>query len=410
MACTAILTGTHFLWSTLDHIDCQAQAIGSYGYGALSDPASAVSMALTGILTLFVALLGLRMMLGHAPEGQDIVGGAIRVGIVLTLATSWPAWRVIGHDMVLEAPAEIARAIGSSAGLANPGSANDDDSLRSRLQYVDDGVVAMTVWGTGRMTEPVAGMIDPGQAFRGIALSDDSGFGWGRVLFLAGVIGPYAIVSLGAGVLLALAPLMAGLLLLGGTVGVFIGWARGLAFCALGALALFLVESVELAIFTPWIRDVVAQRDAGVSTPSAPTELIVLALAFGVLVIGILFLVARIAFHPHLFLRPFAPRAVGAVRQDRAPSFRGDVVRDAAMPPPSRAYVIGEAMAATVRREDSGAYSQAPTRAIQMDRGPVTTTQSPNGTGPQSDTILGSSFRRTGKRISATGERRDRKE
>ena len=104
MSCPAVHTGGRFLADMLIHVDCQAQAIGAYGYGALSNPHSGLSIAFTGLLTVFVALFGLRLVLGEHMTGRDVMLDVLRVGIVLTLATSWPAWRVLGYNTVLQAP------------------------------------------------------------------------------------------------------------------------------------------------------------------------------------------------------------------------------------------------------------------------------------------------------------------
>ncbi len=88
MACPSVTTGNRFLSETIAHIDCQAQAIGAYGYGALANPGSGVSIALTGLLTIFIAIFGYRLMLGEEMRARGLVGDMLKVGIVLTLATS----------------------------------------------------------------------------------------------------------------------------------------------------------------------------------------------------------------------------------------------------------------------------------------------------------------------------------
>ena len=169
MACPAILTGTRFLGSTLAHIGGQGRTSGAYGYGALAGPGSPGIMALTGLLTVFVALFGIRLMLGHAMVRRDLIGDAIRVGLVLTLAMSWPAWRAVGYDLVMDGPAEIARTIGLASGL--PGG---DGGMIQRLQNADDGIVAITIYGTGRLTCGVVGGSDIVDSFHGIALADET--------------------------------------------------------------------------------------------------------------------------------------------------------------------------------------------------------------------------------------------
>lgn len=291
MTCPAIATGSGFLSGVMAHVDCQARMIGSYGYGALADTSSPVFVALTGLLTIFIALHGVRLLLGAFEGSAGIIGGVVKVGIVLTLATSWPAWRVIGYDLILDGPAELARIIGSASGLAD-----QVPDIVARLQGVDDGIVAVTSYGTGRLTGGVAAGNALGDSFNGIALADQFALGMGRAAFLAGTLVPFGILRLGAGILLALAPLMAGLLLFGGTNGIFYGWARGLAFCALGSLIQMLVQGVELALIEPWLGSVLDGRQSGAFTPSAPTELFVLSLAFAGVSIGLLLLCGRFVF------------------------------------------------------------------------------------------------------------------
>ncbi len=108
MACPTVHTGGRFLAEVLANVDCQAQSIGAYGFGALSAPGSAASLAITGLLTIFVALFAIRLILGEHMGARDVVLDVLKVGIVLTLATSWPAWRVLGYNTVLTAPAALA--------------------------------------------------------------------------------------------------------------------------------------------------------------------------------------------------------------------------------------------------------------------------------------------------------------
>ena len=98
-ACAPIPPVEGFLRGVMDFVDCQAQSIGAEGYRALASPGSTLSLVLLGFLTLFVALFGYRMLLGHVPAVRDGVLALVKIGIVLALATSWAAYRTLIYDV-----------------------------------------------------------------------------------------------------------------------------------------------------------------------------------------------------------------------------------------------------------------------------------------------------------------------
>jgi type IV secretion system protein VirB6 len=145
MSCPVVHTGSNFLAAALAHIDCQAATIGSFGFGALSGPGSPVLIALVSLLTIFIAMFGIRLILSPT-HMHDLVSDILRIGIALMIMTSWPAWRVIGYDVVIHGPSELAQIISASAGLPGGG-----DNLDARLQNFDRGLAALNNAGTGRL-------------------------------------------------------------------------------------------------------------------------------------------------------------------------------------------------------------------------------------------------------------------
>lgn len=397
MSCAAVITGAEFLASVLDHVDCQAQSIGTFGFGALAAGGSPASSLLLAMLTLFIALFGIRLMMGAAPQAGDLVGSALKVGIVLTLATSWPAWRTLGYDLVMSGPSQLAATIGGSSGL--PGTRQD---LNQRLQGVDDGIVQLTASGTGRLSGAIIGAQE---AARGIALADQSGFAWGRIAFLSGTLAPTSLVRLASGILLALAPIIAGLLLFAGTRDLFVGWLRALLACAVAALFLTLCYAVELVILEGWLRDAILQRNANLLTPATPTELLAITLTFALVSWALLILVVRMMFFSETSL---AGRSHG---QD----IRNDALWDGSRlfsspvhPQPqaarndlSRAQQISGAIAQTLQIEASGRTALATSTDGMTGRQPEESLLRSNAS------PLGSSYRRTSRRHSAASSQRD---
>lgn len=350
MRCPALATEGAFLSSLLDHLDCQGRTLGAAGYQALADPASPVSAVVTGILTLYIALFGLRMILGATPGFRDSVLAVAKIGIVLTIATSWPAFRTVIHDVVTIGPAQLSQVIGAASGL--PG-ANGD--LTARLQRVDNGIIRLTTLGSGRndlTSRAPEGR--PGEtSVERAPLTDDLAFGAARIIFVSSIVAGSALVSLGAGVLLALAPLFAGLLLFDTARGLFVGWLRALAFIFLASVAATIIVGVELALLEPWLSRILQLRQARLVTSQAPLELLILCLGFGLTLFGTMAVLLRVAFMMQVSLRLPQLDAVSEIfRPARA------APRSSASTPSEtsgRALAIANAVAASQRRESAAA-------------------------------------------------------
>jgi len=344
--CPALQSGDLFLSSLLLHLECQGRGIGAHGYAELASPASPLSAAITGLLVVFVALFGLRLALGGSVTIRDGVMAAVKIGVVLTLAGSWPAYRTVVHDVVTGGPDEVvSRLVGTPGGATS--------RLVARLQTVDAKVVQFTNLGTGRQEYAALPSAADGRPQR-FPIADDPALGWARVVFLSAVVAGFAIVQLKGGILLALAPLFAGLLLFDATRGLFVGWARALAFVFVGSIVMAMILGLQAQLVTPLLDQAIATRAAGGVAASAPIELLVLMLAFGLGLAGALGVIAFLAFTLHL---PSAPQLAGhlADRLSQSWSARLDAVTAPPAPrvpdAPARALAISDAVAATQRRE-----------------------------------------------------------
>jgi type IV secretion system protein VirB6 len=400
MACPAIITGESFLLRTLAHIDCQAQVIGSYGYLALGEPGSTASVLMTSLLTLFIALFGIRLLFGPQPGARDLVFDVLKIGIVLTLAFSWPAFRTVIYDVTLKGPAEIATTIGTASGNAQP-----DEGLAQRLQRADNAIVRLTEVGAGRNLGALIDQDAPGGTFDGAALADDTAFGSARLLFLAGTIGTLALLRIAAGLLLALAPLVAGLYFFPWTRGLVAGWIKGLVLTMVGSIGAALVLSVELAIIEPWLADALRVRSLGYAIPAAPTELFAIMLAFAIVQLMMVWLLARVVFTRGWLTLPDFPRMPEG---QLVPQIAGNARSASGEVTILRAEQIGSAVENVLRREQTIANERSIRTALTgMSDGP---SGSP-GAGPSIDggaPRLGSSYRRTSLRSSRAGQARDR--
>lgn len=393
MACPSVTTSRGFLVETLAHLDCQARTIGSFGFETLAGPGSVTGGMLTATLTLFVAVFGVRMLLGARLGAPDAVGAVLKIGIVLTLATSWPAYRVIAYDTVLLGPAEVAGAIGEATLPDLRG------GLAERLQGIDDGIISLTAAGLGRQTGALEQQGNRSDSFAGIALEDEAAMGWGRAIFLAATIGSLAALRIAGGLLLALAPLFAGLLLFDVSRGLFAGWLRGLALVALGSLGLSLLLAVEVALIEPWLRDVLNRRSLGYATPQAATEWLALSLGFALAAFALVAFLAKVAFQNGWPVH-WKWREGRSTGEQDAGRTGVPVGRD--QPAYTRALAMGEAVRVTMRREDIQSETLDRRRMIG---GPVR--DAGQGESSFARQALGTSYRRTMRRSSPFNTRRD---
>ena len=400
MACPAIITGDSFLLRVLEHIDCQAQVIGSYGYQALGQPGSTASMLMTSLLSLFIALFGIRLLFGPPPGARDLVFDVLKIGIVLTLAFSWPAFRTVIYDVTLKGPAEVATAISGATGNERQG-----EGLAQRLQRADNAIVRLTEIGSGRNLAALIDKDAPGGTFEGTALADDTAFGSARLLYLASTIGTLALLRIAAGLLLALTPLVAGMLFFPWTRGLVAGWIRGLVLTMAGSIGTALVLSVELAIIEPWLADALKVRSLGYAIPAAPTELFAIMLAFTIVQLMMIWLLARVVFTRGWLTLPDWPRVPEQQLVPQVVVAGRGVTGELSF---NRAEQVSNAVENVIRREQtqsSDRFTRMPLNGIiEGSAGPTPTGPASDGSAPK----LGSSYRRTSLRSSRAGQARDR--
>ena len=393
MTCPQIITGDQFLTRTIAHIDCQAQVIGSYGYLALGQPGSLAATVIVGLLTIFVALFGIRLLFGPPLGARDLVYDVLKVGIVLSLAFSWPAFRTVVYDVTLKGPAEIASVIQISS---QPRASGD---LVERLQEADNQIVRLIETGTGRQTGQFLNDLEPGGSFAGTTLQEDNAFGTARLLFLSSVIGTLALLRIGAGLLLALTPIVAGLYFFAQSRGIFAGWLRGLVLTIAGSIGASIVLTVQLAIVEPWLADALRVRAFGYATPSTPIELFAIMLAFAVVHFGMLWFLAKVVFNRGWLTLPEFPRWTQTA-SDSQPL----VLAPAGNQPAQivRAEQVSNTIERSIRREASNTSK----RLISTTRDRSTESRETviREGGPER---LGSAYRRPHSRISRAAQRRD---
>lgn len=393
--CSSLPPGAGFVSSMTNYLDCQAQILGSAGWQALAMPGSSLATLLIGFLTIFVALIGYRLLLGQSYTIRDGTLAFVKIGAVFALATSWPAYRTLVYDLVIDGPSQLVAEIGPPAAISG-----SDGSLLQRLDGADLALSQLAILGTGNS---IAYQRDvPPPPFGGF---DAFALGGSRILYLLTAVAGLAAVRVIAGLALALGPFFIAFLLFDNTRSLFEGWVRVLGAAALAAIGAAVALGLELSVLEPWLSSALARRAAGEALPTISVELFVIVTLFTIIVIAMLFASARLAkgfrLAPILGMRvkdPSASLATAAGEQARrAPSSVVGIER-------SRATAMAQLLVTTSRRgEFAGAMSP--------------------GSGPSAGTAIGSaaaspleprtmpvgrSFRRRpGSRISARAAHRD---
>ena len=398
-ACAAAPASGGYIGSISRFIDCRAEILDTSAFGALAAPGSTLSLLLTGFLTIFVALIGYNLLIGRGFGLRSGTIAMVKVGAVLTLVTSWPAYQTLIYDVVIDGPGQIASEIGRPGGL--PGS---DGTLLQRLDAADGALQQLAVLGTGNIDFSVARTLPPPPmvGFDAFAL------GGSRILFLITALVGIVSVRIVAALMLALGPYCIAFLLFENTKSIFEGWVRVLAGAALAAVGMTITLGLELALLEPWLSDVLARRAAGETLPTMPTELFVTMCFFAAIALASALASIKLAAAFRL-ARPKRAEAVTESRSSQSERI-ATLQRTSdgkAAEQPSRAALTASVIASLQQRETAGRAMPADIRVVSHSLGRAEGDMIARSSGHVLPT--GRAFpRRTRMRATASAGRRDR--
>lgn len=392
--CDAPPQAQGFVSSMVRFVDCQAEALGSNPYQALSAPGSTLSIVLTGFLTIFIALIGYNLLLGRNFTVRSATLAAVKIGAVFALATSWPAYRTLVYDLVTDGPSQIVSDIGRPAAV--PGS---DGSLLQRLDLADGALVQLAILGPGNSVTARADIPPP--PFAGF---DAFALGGSRILFLLTAIAGLGAVRIIAGLLLALGPFFIAFLMFDATRSLFEGWIRVLAGAALAAVGVAITLGLQLALIEPWLAGILARRSAGEALPSVPVELLVVTSMFALVVLAVfaacLWLARAFRLAPlAAYLDGQSDRVLSTSQQEAATTRISAQAQDER----TRARAVADVLVSMQQRESGGRELAGGSRVPALASGRET------GPAPATNTYVpvGRSFRRARPRLSASAGKRD---
>ncbi len=290
-ACPAFDPLAPYLVGTLDFVECHARALGEEGYRALGW-GSPVGAIITGLITIYIALIGYRMLFGDLPSAREAVVGAARIGLVLALATQWPTYQVLIYGIVVDEPTSLANRVLAPGGLGG----DEPRTLLRRSQNTYDAINAL-VHPEVDATRTNAQTVEPTNDNAGaqptlpptaspigaLTPAEITSLNGAQSAFVMGTLGGLLSTRVVAGILLALGPLFVAFLLFEATIGLFIGWLRILIATVIGGVGVLAVLAIELAILSPQIAALQRALANGLTVPALVDEISATATLFALL-------------------------------------------------------------------------------------------------------------------------------
>ena len=316
--------------------DCQSFGLVERGYAALSQPGGPVAATLTGLLVLAVAFFGYRLILGRGLLLVDAVGLALKIGVVLLLATSWEAWQAVAYDTFARTPVRLAGEMLTGLNAMDPIA-----SLQAALDGLEDASVGYRT--RAGIASPLVG--GPAAAAMTLNLS-------GYFLTLS-ILGLLVVARILLALLLAITPVMAGFILFDATRGMASRWLAAMAAAAFVPMFVLVLAAVELSILNPMITRLLAEQAAERFENEAVTPIGLVAVIFALSMLAAVWAGSKIASGIRL---PGAAKAAPA---------HEPILKESIMSPPipaeqqSSAVHIAQMLERAARREAGPAPAMA---------------------------------------------------
>jgi type IV secretion system protein VirB6 len=239
-----IADGTSSIADLLGAVDCTAQQTTHQAFERLFGAHSTLSSILTALLTLYVAVVAVRVLTGRATLGvAALTPRMLTLGMVLTFATSWTAYQQVVWNLLSAAPDYIASMIMGSHGSATVALAHELDGLFASISEL--GIAAQQTAQAQSSQGASFALAKPTELLSASAL-----------MLLLSTVGVLVVSRIVLAALLALGPAFILLALFRGTRGLFEGWLKGAVLFCLIPLLTTLIGGSALVMLRPFMESV----------------------------------------------------------------------------------------------------------------------------------------------------------
>jgi type IV secretion system protein VirB6 len=270
--CTAINPAAGSAETMVNTVDCYMQSNVQAGYAQLLGAGSPFSYALTITLTLYVAIVGYRLIFGRSSLSiSEMAPRILLIGAVLALTSNWATYQVLVYDLLTDGPQEIASAI-------NPGT-HKSAGLNARIDVLSGRMVDLADAWTEFDARPEAAMATdpktPPEVLPATAtgitafVTPKDSLGPNMLLMSALLLvlasaGVLVVAKIILGLLLVLGPVFAVLGIFVGTRGLTLGWARAAVLMALVPVMAMMTSAGAVALLEPLLTDMIVSAGQGI--------------------------------------------------------------------------------------------------------------------------------------------------
>jgi type IV secretion system protein VirB6 len=245
-------------------VDCVANEMAASAFGRLFGAGGAMGPVLTILLTLYIAFFAFSLLTGRSSLGiSALTPRMLRLGVVLTFATSWIAYQGVVWNLAVGGPDWIAGILMGAKGSATQLFGDRIDIVFAAINDISEA----TAKATGAAQEGSDGAAAAGAAIAakgaGGLFTPESVMWMGALLLLLGTVGVLLTARIALAVLLALGPIFVIMALFGGTRGLTAGWLRGVVLTAVTPLFVVLAGGITLELLVPIIAGLVQGANAG---------------------------------------------------------------------------------------------------------------------------------------------------
>ena len=304
----------------LAQADCHAEALASGGYSALTANGGLISLLIAGVLGLYVAFCGWRMLLGQPPHLGAWTLALVKIGFVLALTSQWPVYQKLVYDTATHGPEEVAETLlGGYRSQSGEAPASRAAVQRTYLALVNAGLQGQSQVqasdagpAPGNPTQVAAPASPPAS----LAATEFAAAAWLLLMSSAGIM---VAAKLLTAMILALGPLAILLVMFEPTRGITVGWGRALIGLALTLLTAEVLAAIEISLLRPVLRNldpmIVTAPAAGAQGGAAlaVTSVCALTLVLGVGAVWVIALGLRLGPRPRFGDQGVAAAAAAAV-------------------------------------------------------------------------------------------------